>query len=291
MTGTNLVNYSEEWAQFAQQYASQVPVTGNGGKTLSLKGGMFSAGDKPEDVIGTRLCAVILDSVAINTYYEGEWVDGRKSTPKCYAYGFPPEEMRPHVESMKLHMDHFMPQTLDANGNVGPCSGCRHNVFGTALKGLGKACQNRDRLALIPAGQFTQQRNGFGYDLNLFDDPKWFASAEIHKLNLPVLSVRPFREYANKVIQQTGRPPWGVFTVISVEPRQEGAFVLSFTMQELVGDHLFTTIRERYLAAHAGMIEPFSPPKEQEQQVQPQPTQRAAYVPPTAQGLTSFGRR
>lgn len=291
---TELTNYDEDWLAYAKSFQTQVPVTSHSGKRISLKGGMFATGPNPEDVIGTRLCAVIIDSVAINTYYEGAWEDGQKSVPKCYAYGFPPEEMRPHVESMKLHMDTFYPQTLNpATGEVGPCSGCKWNQFGTAQKGKGKACQNRDRLALIPAGQFLQRKGSYGYDLQLFDDPSWFSSAEIHKLDLPVLSVKPFREYSNKVIQTTGRPPWGVRTVITIEPRQEGAFTLSFHMEELVPQDLFLTIRDRYIAAHETMIEPFSPPREPGPEFAP-PTATPAYqprsapVPATSQGL---GRR
>lgn len=284
---TDIVSYDAEWAAFAQQFQTQVPVTA-GGKTLSIKGGVFTLG---EDQLGTMLCAIILDSVAINTYYEGDYVDGAKSTPKCYAYGFPPEEMKPHVESMQLHMDHFYPQTLNpATGEIGPCSKCKWNEYGTATRGAGKACQNRDRLALIPAGMFVQQRGGFGYDLKLFTDPNHFASSELNKLNLPVTSVRNYREFANKIIQQTGRPPWGVISVIELAPHPKYQTEVKFHLQELVPSELFPVIRDRYLTAHAGMIEPFSPPKDDgpgfaPATAQPVATPRPAFVPQTAQGL------
>lgn len=288
-----LVNYNEEWAAYAQQFATQVPTSGAGGKTLSIKGGVFSLGGEE---LGTRLCAIILDSVAINTYYEGKWEEGAKDTPKCYAYGFPPEEMKPHVESMKLHMDHFYPQTLNpTTGEVGACSTCPHNVFGSALTGKGKACQNRDRLALIPAGQFVQQRGGYGYDLKLFDDPNWFQTADLNKVNLPVTSVTNFRTYANKIIKECGRPPWGVITVIELAPHPKFQTEVKFHMVELVPSHLFPPVRDRFLAAHEGMIEPFSPPKAPEgpgfapPHAQPAAPVRAM-MPATSAGL-SFGQR
>lgn len=284
---TDLVNYDEQWAAFAKQFATQVPTTG-GGKTLSIKGGVFTQGDEQ---LGTMLCAIILDSVAVNTYYEGEYVDGAKSIPKCYSYGFPPEEMYPHVDSMKLHMDHFYPQTLDpVTGQVGPCSKCKWNEYGTASRGKGKACQNRDRLALIPAGIFVQQRGGFGYDLRLFDDPNHFATTDLNKINLPVTSVRNYREYANRVIKDTGRPPWGVISVIELAPHPKFQVEVKFHLNEVVPGHLFPVIRDRYLKAHEGMIEPFSPPQQDEPgfaptHAQPVATPRQSYIPATAQGL------
>lgn len=280
-----LVNYNEEWAAFANQFANQVPVTSNA-KTLSLRGGVFSQGDEQ---LGTMLCTIILDSVAVNTYFEGRWEEGAKDTPKCYAFGFPPEEMRPHVESMRLHMDHFYPQTLNpATGEIGACSTCPKNQFGSADTGKGKACQNRDRLALIPAGMFVQQRSGYGYDLHLFDDPNHFATTPLSKLNLPVTSVRNFREYAQRTINETRRPPWGVITVIELAPHPKFQTEVKFHMKELVPDYLFPVIRERYLAAHEGMIEPYSPPKVEDA---PPQQQRTVVMPPTAHGLTGFGRR
>ena len=286
MTGTSLTNYDAEWAAYAQQFATQVPVTA-GGKSLSIKGGVFSQGDQQ---LGTMLCAIILDSVALNKYYEGDYVDGAKAVPKCYAYGFPPEEMRPHVESMQQHMDVFYPQTLNpATGEVGPCSKCKWNEFGTASRGAGKACKNVDRLALIPAGMFVQQRGGFGYDLKLFTDPQHFATIELNKMDLPVTSVKNYREYSNRIIQETGRPPWGVITVIELAPHPKFQTEVKFHLQELIPSDLFPVMRDRYVNTHAGMIEPFSPPRDEAPaaaaHAQPAATPRPAFVPQTAQGL------
>jgi len=286
MTGTDLTNYDAEWAAYAQQFATQVPVT-TAGKSLSIKGGVFSQGDQQ---LGTMLCAIILDSVALNKYYEGDYVEGAKSTPKCYAYGFPPEEMKPHVESMQLHMDTFYPQTLNpATGEIGPCSKCKWNEFGSASRGQGKACKNVDRLALIPAGMFVQQRGGFGYDLKLFTDPQHFATTELNKMDLPVTSVVNYRKFANNCIKETQRPPWGVIAVIELAPHPKFQTEVKFHIQELVDPALFPIIRDRHQAAHAGMIEPFSPPRDEAPtapaHAQPVATPRPAFVPQTAQGL------
>jgi len=281
---TALVTYNEQWAALATQFKTQVPVTA-GDKGISCKGGVFSLG---EEQIGTLMCAVILDSIAINTYYEGEWVDGQKSTPKCYAYGRPPEEMKPHVESMQLHPDIFYPQTLNpVTGEVGACASCRWNQYGTASRGAGKACQNRDRLALLPAGMFVQQRGGFGQELKLFDDPAHFATTPVHKFSLPVTSVKNWREFANKVISTTGRPPFGVIAVIEAAPHPKFQTEIKFHLQELVPDHLFQTITQRYGEVSSKMVEPFSPVKEEQAEPPAQPgfAPRGAVTPQTAQGL------
>lgn len=280
MTGTQLTTYDEKWAAMAKEFVTQVPQAMTADR-LSTKGGVFSLDGA---VLGTRLVAIILDSIAVNTYYSGTYQEGGKDAPRCYAYGRPPEEMHPHLESMSLHREYFRPQNMNpATGEIGGCVTCPMNVFGTDPKGgRGKACQNRQTLALLPAGKFVQQ--GYSVNLELFDDPNWFRDADIVKASLPPTALADYGEYVRKVAASCGRPPFGVITVIELQPHQKNQVQWVFTMVETIPNHLFDTVIGRHTQARDTMVEPFSPPKASEQQQQPiQNLQRQVTPPQTAQ--------
>lgn len=281
MTGTSLTTYSEKWAAIAKEFVNQVPQAATPDR-LSIKGGVFSLDGQP---LGTRLCVIILDSVAVNTYYSGKFDESgqTKESPRCYAYGRPPEEMFPHIESMKLHMDYFRPQNITPSGEIGGCATCPQNVYGSDPRGgKGKACQNRQVLSLLPAGKFIQQ--GYSVNLETYNDPNWFRDAEAIKLALPVTSGSLYGEYVRKVAATVGRPPFGVLSVIELQPHPKFQIQTVFTMVENVPDHLFDTIMQRHQTARDTMIEPFSPPKATEQAQQPiQNLQRQVTPPATAQ--------
>jgi hypothetical protein len=62
--------------------------------------------------------------------------------------------------------------SMQADANFQPqsdlCKTCEHNQWGSADKGRGKACQNRRRLTMIPAGVFMPKRGSRDFDLEIF---------------------------------------------------------------------------------------------------------------------------
>src|ERR1700761_5118895 len=153
MTGTNLVNYNEKWAQQAAQYAEQEKLVG--GTFISTRGGTLSIGE--EVLPGNQMVVIVLDVVNENTFYDNKFDPDNRQPPLCYAFGRSADEMAPH-ESMQVDLEYFQPQAET-------CSVCPHNAWGSAEKGRGKACQNRRRIALIPAGYYNPRRGSRDFDL------------------------------------------------------------------------------------------------------------------------------
>ena len=205
MIGTEIVNYNEQWAKQAQQYAQQERLVG--GSFISTRGGIFQIGDEAPM---REMAVIVLDVVNENTYYDAKFDPDNRQPPLCYAFGRSAEEMAPH-ESMRVDLEYFQPQAET-------CAVCPHNAWGSAEKGRGKACQNRRRLAVIPAGYYDLKRGAREPELMLYDDPKHFQQADIAYLKLPVTSVTAWSKYVNQIAANCNRPPHGVVTRISIEP-------------------------------------------------------------------------
>lgn len=257
MTGTALTTYDAKRAAAAAAYVSQTRAPPQG-DLLSIKGGLFQLGD---DILGDQLVVCVLQSIWENTYFQGKYQEGVPQAPVCYAYGRSVEEMAPHP-SMQNHPDHFIPQNMD-------CATCPKNEYGSADTGKGKACQNRERLALIPAGQYTPRPKSRDFDLDLFDGSTTegvahFREADALVLKLPVTSVGNWNEYVRK-LAALGQPPYGVATRIFIEKHPKFQYTVEFEMLDIIADESFDVLNQRHDALGGEvMANPYSPPKEDE---------------------------
>lgn len=252
MTGQEIVSYDKAWADQAAQYTAQEKITG--GTFLSVRGGTMSIGE--EQMPGNQVCVIILDAVKENTYYAGAYDPENAAAPTCYAFGRGVEDMAPHP-SMEAHPDYFVPQSSD-------CASCQWNVYGSADKGKGKACQNRRRLALIPAGYYQTKRGSRDFDLEIFSDPKHFQTADMAYIKLSVGSVKEFSKYVNAIAGSMNRPPHGVITRMWVEPDPKWQWLCKFETIEQVPDELAQIVMARHAEAERAVIQGYSPPEARE---------------------------
>lgn len=229
-----VVPYAERWAAEAQQQqqlegAKSAPI-------LSTKGGMFRLGDQP---LGNELVTIIVDSIKENTFYADAFDENNQQSPTCYAYGYTAEEMGPHPD-MQKDLSWFQPQ---ANA----CIGCPQNEWGSAGVGkAGKACSNRRRLALLPAGQIIPPKvRGAAPEIQLFEDIHHFEQSDATFLKLAPSSVKNYEKYVNTLATTVQRPTYGVYTSIRIEPDPKYQFVVNYEMLDLVPDALFETIMTR----------------------------------------------
>jgi hypothetical protein len=250
--GQELVNYSEEWAKQAETYAEQEQL--RGGTFLSTRGGILSFGE--EEMPGNQACVIILDAVKENTFYSDTFDPDTPSAPVCYAFGRGVDEMAPH-ESMQEAPEYFQPQSET-------CDTCPHNEWGSADKGRGKACQNRRRLAIIPAGFYVPKRGSKDMDLELVDDPKHFQTCDIAFLKLPVMSVKDWAKYVTQLSASIHRPPYGVITRIFVEPDPKSQYRVRFELIEEVPDTLAAIVMARHEEAAKSIIQGYMPPEARE---------------------------
>lgn len=253
---TNLINNNqrtavalndERWKAAASEFRAAEPEQSVG--YFSTRGGIFRVGD---DELGTEICVVIVDAIRENTFYEGRYNPEEQNAPKCYAFGRTDEEMVPH-ETMQKAPDYFEPQAE-------ACATCDWNKWGSAAQGAGKACQNRRRLAMLPAGVFGQDDNG--RTLEIYDTPEHYASADQVTLKLPVTSVKNWTKYVNKLADSIGRPPYGVITRVFLVPDANDQFHVNFEMVEPLPDELFDTIHARHEQIGPTMAKQYNPPSE-----------------------------
>lgn len=250
MTGREIVNYDEMWAKQAAAAASTEQITG--GTFISTRGGVLAMGD--EVMPGNSCCVIILDSIRENTFYAERFDPDTPAAPVCYAFARDGAELAPH-ESMQKDPNYFIPQSVE-------CNGCPHNEWGTADKGRGKACQNRRRLALIPAGYYKERRGSRDLDLEIFTEIDHYAKAEIAFMKLPVTSVKDWAKYVNSINATVQRPPFGVISRIYLEPHPQWQYTVGFEMLDKVPDELVTTILARHEEAQKAIIQGYVPPEE-----------------------------
>lgn len=249
-----IVNYDELYARRAQQATQGEQL--RAGTFLSTRGGILSLGE--EQMPGNQVCVIILDWVRENTLYAERFNPDSPMPPICYAFARGPaeeEEMGPHP-SMQADLKYFEPQAVE-------CKTCLHNQWGSADKGRGKACQNRRRLTMIPAGIFTPKRGSRDMDLDIFDDPKHFETADPAFMKLPVTSVENWGKFVNQVGQMLNRSPDGVITRIFVEPHPKYQYVVNFELLEKVPDELVQIVMRRADLAQQANIEGYMPPREE----------------------------
>lgn len=253
--GTSLTSYDAQFAADAARYAEQEQA---GGNFITTRGGILQIGESP--LPGNVMCAVILDSVFENTYYDERFDPNSITPPRCYAFarGDDKGAMGPH-ESMRSH-PYFVPQHV-VDGTVHGCHGCPRNVFGTADQGRGKACSNRRRLAVMAAGFYERKAGQRDLSLRLFTDEAHYRTADIYLLKLPVTSVKAYSRYVQNVASQHNMPPYGVVTEIRMEPDPKSQFKLSFEMSDVFPPSFHPILYQRHQDAVATIITPYGPPE------------------------------
>lgn len=253
MTGTAVINYSEKLAEQAAALASHEKT--RSGTFLSTKGGVLSF--EGEAMPGNQACVIVIDSIWENTFYEGKYDPDLAASPLCYALGRAGEDMAPHP-SMAQFPEYFAPQHEQ-------CQGCPKNEWGSADTGKGKACQNRRRLVLLPAGLYKPKKGSRDFDLDLFDDPDHFESADVAFLKLPATSVSyEWAPYVTQLSAAHRLPPHGVITRVFIEPHPKHQFHIKFEMIEKVPEELLGAIMQRHDAATLAPISGYQPPEEKE---------------------------
>jgi|GEM_PF-3621661 len=250
--GQEIVDVKKMLAERAAKAAAAVPVTG--GTFLSTRGGTLAFGD--EAMPGNQAAVVILGAVMENTFYAEKFNPDETKAPICYAFGqgLDAVDMAPH-ESMQVDLNYFQPQAEE-------CKVCPHSQWGSADTGRGKACQNRVRLALIPAGFYAAKRGSRDFDLELFDDPKHFQTAEIVHIKLPVMSVDNYYKFQSQVSAALRLPPEGVVARLFIEPDHKSQYKVHFEVIEQLPDELAAITMLRADEAMQAKIQGYRPPEE-----------------------------
>src|SRR6187549_435135 len=143
---TDVADWERQMEEQAELAAGAVRSTGGGGKFFSFKAGQltFDGNTFP----GNQMPVIVLGWIHENSWYEGAYDPDVRASPKCFAFGQHEKAMEPHS---KVDEDDYFERQHDT------CEGCPCNEWGSAETGRGKACKNVARLAVIPAGAYSQK--------------------------------------------------------------------------------------------------------------------------------------
>lgn len=259
VTGTAVANWQEELAAQAEMSkAQEATAGGSGGRFFGLRAGQLTFGD--DTFPGNQIACVITDHIFENIFYEGSFDPESKNPPTCFAFGRDAKTMGP-PEAVDEHEEFTRQSDL--------CVNCVQNEWGSAQTGKGKACSNRRRLAIIPAGTYVPQGRNGGFELDLFDDASHFAGADTAFMKLPVMSVKGFQAYVKQVADQFQRPLHGVFTRIFTEPDPKSQFRVRFEMIDLVPDELMPAVMSRHNGIKDEIDFPYIPRSDDEEEQKP----------------------
>lgn len=242
---TGIVKWDEELAKQAE-VAAKMEENAGGGQFFSVKGGVLTWNDAP--VPGNQMAVVVLDSILENVYYETSYDPDNPSGPTCFAFGREDASMAPH----KLVVE-------GGTAQHEKCQGCPMNEWGSADKGKGKACRNVRRVAMIPAGNFSQSGK-----FEAIEDVEHFATTSIGFMKLPVTSVKGYAGFVKQVAGALKRPPHGIITKVKVVPDPKSQFKVTFEAMMNVPNSLMGAVMKRRDEAAATIDFPYTPGEEQE---------------------------
>lgn len=243
-TGKQVMSWQDAAKQSAEQQREMEKKTG-GGRFFSMRAGQLKFDDVP--LPGNMMACVILDSIFETLYYRDGFDPDNPQTPTAFALGRDQKELTWNEE----YSDPEFAGQLCKDSEV-----CE---WGSAETGRGKAAKETRRLAIIPAGIYKSLGKGKGFDLEMFSEEEDFAKSDIAYMKLPVMSVKGFSGFVREVADQLGKPTWGVFVNISVEPDDKSQFRVDFELLEEIPEGLMETIYKRHLEAAEAIDFPYVP--------------------------------
>lgn len=202
---------------------------------ISFKGGHLKVGGEPVD--GDSLDVIVVDAAFGKAYYEEAYDEDNPATPACYAFAREEGDLKPH------------PQAPDPQSET--CATCKHNKFGTADRGKGKACKDERRLMCV-AGDTKAQ-----------DMQKSDAVMAI----IPPTSLKNWGSYV-KTLGAMGRTPWSVITRLTVEPLKSYFQVLFEPVSKLDGI-TYGAVKQKQPVVEGMMFAPYPTIEESEEAAKP----------------------
>lgn len=255
--GTDVIDWEKEMeAQAAIAAETQRSTGGGGGKFFSTAAGVLSFDGNP--MPGNRMVVVVLGDINENSYYDGPYDPSTPASPVCFAFNKHEAEMEPHTA---VDNDSYFERQNDV------CQGCPQNEWGSAPTGKGKACKNVARLALIPAGTFSEKGSGRSKSIEfdgVIDDEDHYSAAEVAFIKLPVMSVKNWANYVKSIAADLKRPPHGVFTEVWLEPDPKSQYKVMFEVVDKVPNHLLKIMMDRHTKVQSEIDFPYSPPSKDE---------------------------
>ena len=225
---TEVTNWTDELAKYAKVDAEKVTPSNS---VISLKAGVITYNGQPAP--DNKLRAIVIGSASERAYYTDDYDPDNVASPLCWGLG---------GDGVDAPSELAEEQQSDA------CATCPMNMWGSATRGKGKACKERVRVALIPAGLRT------GEDV---------LKAEVAIMRVPVTSVKNWANYVILVAHSKRRPTFAVVTEVSTKPDPKSQFVVKFDYVEDVDVEQVPFLIEKRGMAMDVLMKPFEERQEQ----------------------------
>jgi hypothetical protein len=228
---TAIVRWDEKFAQYAKEGKEQLASIGEGGISVKFGHGTIEVDGKT--VPGGKLNCVIVGYCAMNAWFKTKFNAKETTAPDCYAFAIKTDdpEMTPHAQAPSKQAE--------------KCADCEKNQFGTADTGRGKACGNNVRLGIITAT-----------DIDNADDVK---AAELATGKVSPTNLKRWKQYAEALEEEHGRPTWAVVTEITTHDDSDTQIRVEFRMVELINDDdVLDALEKRYLRVQEALQVPYS---------------------------------
>lgn len=225
--GTEVTNWEDQLAEEAREVAKTERPSIN---KIKFTSGIMSYMDTA--LKDNTLDCIIVACVWENVWYPDKWKANEVKPPGCFALGIPEGGEEPVMIAHDV--------VINSPGPV--CKDCPKFEWASDPEGgRGKACKERRRLAVIPA------------PANLED----ITSSDMAVMSIPVLSVKNWANYVNKLSAASQRPPWGVLTRVSLVPDAKSQFRVKFEAQQPLDSEQLPLVHQRIDSAVASLMIPY----------------------------------
>lgn len=262
-TGTEIANWDEELAKYAQAGATQEANAGTGLLSFSLKSGVLSLDDN--EMPNNEMAVIVLDHILENTFYLDAYDPDNPAPPSAYALGRDEDTMRWSEDSIEE-----LPDGEKIAGEL--CRDSSINQWGSADTGRGKATRNLRRLLMIPAGKIDKKTGEF----ELVDDDEHFATARAAFMKLPPTSTTNWSNYVKSLAGNLNKPPFVVATRVKVVPDKKTQFKVTFEALEELPAELFPILLKRHKEAEQLIMQPYDMSEREEREAKPAARKAAA---------------
>lgn len=222
---------------------------------LSIKSGILSYDGSP--LPDNEMEVVVVASAFFHAMYIDPYNQNRIALPRCFSLALPEVAEDGSLKEPKMEAHENVLEEPYRDIELAPgksCDTCEFNAWGSdPLGGRGKACKERRRLALIPADA-----------LKSVIDVK---NAELSMLDLPVMSVKNWSAYVNKVAALMSLPYNMVTTKIKVVPDPRSQYKVTFEPANyLPSEEILNAVISREEQGQRMLLTPFAsytPPEDE----------------------------
>lgn len=208
-------NWKEQLREDAQEEAERTPA-GTGNRISLKRNGQFSFQGAD---IGDSIDVIIVDHVAMKTYYDEDYDEDNPVPPACFA-------LKPNAKNIAPHDD-----SPDVQAET--CAECWANEWGSG-RGRGKACQDKNRLALL--------------HVDVLD--------ELVMLEVPVTSGAAFNKYVGGLTKAAELPSYAVVTRLTMDDHADYQKLIFEFIEPADEEQLASSMNQRKQAREMCM-EPF----------------------------------